>query len=179
MGATCYESLAFNFSKTGNPPYGTTTNHPDGVMRAMKRRSLGHIKDGTSNTFMVVETAEEIYAQWQVGYTAALVGFPPESVGSGSLQQIGAFWALQGYQPGIYGENSVCYTIKSYISWDYDIDGPYEDPIVKGPGSDHPNAIQHGRADGSVVTVTKEIDPNLYFFLITRAGRDPASDWRP
>jgi prepilin-type N-terminal cleavage/methylation domain-containing protein len=178
MGATCHESLAFNFMQAGNPPYGTTTvNHPDGVLRAMKRRKLGQIKDGTSNTFMVVETAEETHAQWHVGYTAALVAFPPISVGAAKFQQISAFWAFQGYQPGMYGQDSACAEVMSYMSWDYDVDGAYEDPIAKGPGSDHPNSVQHGYADGSVHSFTTEIDPNLYFFLTTRSGRDPASDY--
>jgi len=122
---------------------------------------------------MVVETAEEKHAQWHVGYTAALVGFPPESIKTPGLERIETFSAFKGFQQGVYGEHSPCKSVKSYISWDYDLDGQYEDPITKGPGSEHPGSVQHCFADASVHIINKDVDPNLYFFLITRYGRDP------
>jgi len=177
MGATSHESLQFNFSQTGSPPYGTTTrNHPDGVMRAMKGQKLSAMKDGTSNTIVVTETAEEMYSQWHVGNTAVLVGFPSISVQN--MVKVRGYWAFDGFVPGVYGENSVCNDIKSYLSWKYHIDGEYDGEIMRGIGSDHPGAANHLFGDGSAHTLTEQMDPALYFFLITRAGYDPGSDFQ-
>jgi prepilin-type N-terminal cleavage/methylation domain-containing protein len=178
MGATCKASMAFNITKTGSPPYGSTkTNHPDGVMRAQTGRRLSDMKDGASSTILVTESNEEINSQWQIGYSAAVVGFPPASIENMEKPANSVYYAFPGFVPGVYGEKSACKDVKSYLSWDYDLDGPYETDIIRGIGSDHPNAVQHLFGDGSVHTMTSSTDPSLYFFLITRAGRDPASDY--
>ena len=44
---------------------------------------------------------------------------------------------------------------------------------VYGPGSAHPEVVNHVLCDGSVLSVTKDIDVAMYMFLITRRGNDP------
>lgn len=46
-------------------------------------------------------------------------------------------------------------------------------PIKYGPSSHHDGVVNHGFADGSVHSISKQIDAALYFFIITRNNADP------
>ena len=46
--------------------------------------------------------------------------------------------------------------------------------IEIGPDSHHSGVINHALADGSVRSISKEIDAAAYMFLITRNAGDPA-----
>ena len=41
-----------------------------------------------------------------------------------------------------------------------------------GPSSDHPALVVTGFADGHVDALATDIDPAVYFSLVTRAGRE-------
>ena len=42
-----------------------------------------------------------------------------------------------------------------------------------GPSSGHTSGVNHLMGDGSAKTIARDIDVSVYFFLCTRAGRDP------
>jgi hypothetical protein len=44
---------------------------------------------------------------------------------------------------------------------------------IYGPGSSHPMSVNHLLCDGSVLSIAKDIDVALYFFMITRGNGDP------
>ena len=46
-----------------------------------------------------------------------------------------------------------------------------------GPASRHPGSVNHLFADGAVRTIPTTVDVGLYFFIITRAGGEPASEF--
>jgi hypothetical protein len=45
-----------------------------------------------------------------------------------------------------------------------------------GPSSDHPGVVLHAWADAHVSSIEETVDPVLYIQLVSRAGREPASD---
>ena len=130
------------------------------------------IKDGTSKTFMLVETREENYSSWYDGTVAWVVatnvhGAQPMHDGSGFLylDASGSTAINIGPRPNPatpYLPKSLHPDLKADWQW--------------GPSSEHAGMFAiHGVADGSVRDITEDIDPTLYMQLITRAGNEPVN----
>jgi len=182
LGATHGGSLARAKGGPGAVPAGALGyegNHPDGTLFPGVEPKIASMADGTSNTVMVGETAEQSMAVWCQGQTATLVGLPAPPKGPSYFKAtgFGNFWAPTGYN-GKYDEEGGTFQFLTYIGWDYDLDGPYISANYrKGPGSEHPQVVNHLFGDGTVHSVRKEIDAALYFFVITRANGDPGSEF--
>ncbi len=69
---------------------------------------------------------------------------------------------------GLAGDNGATYTMGK------NGDGPTSNQPAYGPSSDHATIVNHLMADGSVHSLSKQIDVSAYMFLITRNGSDPS-----
>ncbi|MDZ7616678.1 MAG: DUF1559 domain-containing protein [Patescibacteria group bacterium] len=187
MGATTKESLAFHDpAKNGNAPYATADRHPDGASIPGRQLRMADFSDGLSNTVFVGETVEEKAAVWQDGMTATLVGFP-NAVNSQLVQPCDpqasghyAYYHFTNFTVGLYGERStVASSTRAYLAWDYGgDDGPYQDAeYVHGLSSEHPGGVNHLFGDACVRCISTNIDPSLYWFITTRNGGDPGSEF--
>jgi len=154
-------------------------------------------QDGSSHTLMLAETTEQVAARPCVGVEAVLCGMPDTSpntglipIGSAGASGYGAYYAPAGFTANQFGDDSTV-TDRSYLSWDWPPDGvdpAYQDPqyisstystsvCERGPSSDHPAGVNHLFADGTVRTLAKDTDVAVYFFIITRQGADPSSEY--
>ena len=183
LGATTGDSLRQAKGTGGLVPVGATYaggQHPDGVVYPGVTQKIASLADGTSNTVMVCETAERDSAIWCVGSTATLVGLPgpPKGPTYTVASGYGGYWAPTGYN-GKYDQEGGTSQFLTYLSWDYEgddgvyISGTYQ----QGPGSEHPQVVNHLFGDGTVHSVRNEIDCALYFFVITRSNGDPGSEF--
>ncbi len=176
IGATHHGSLAQAEGGGGSPAAKYEGNHPDGPLYPGVWAEISAMSDGTSNTVMVCETVEQKEAVWCMGSTATLVGLPP-SVSYDIPVAYGGYWAPTGFN-GNYDEEGRTSHLPTYLRWDYDRDGPYlSKQYRKGPGSEHPGVVNHLFGDGTVHSLSKQIDAAMYFFLITRANGDPGSEY--
>ncbi len=72
------------------------------------------------------------------------------------------------FTPGV-GADAGCFRLP------WNAGSPYSQTSVQyGPGSAHVNVVMHAMGDGSVWAISKNCDPAVYMFLITRSGNDPA-----
>ncbi len=69
---------------------------------------------------------------------------------------------------GLRGDNGATYTMGK------NGDGPKSNQPAYGPSSNHAAVVNHLMADGSVHSLSKQIDVAAYMFLITRNGSDPS-----
>jgi len=186
IGATHAGSLALAKGGPGLGPTGTlgyAGTLPDGALFPGVEPNIATLSDGTSNTVMAGETVEgkDVSAQaiWCLGSSATLVGLPapPKGPSYTRATNFGNFWAPTGFN-GKYDEEGGTFQFLTYLGWDYDVDGVYASGTYKrGLGSDHPQVVNHLFGDGTVHSVRKEVDAALYFFIITRAGGDPGSEF--
>ncbi len=184
IGATHVESLNVVSSNPTVPKYAPNSDrHPDGGMFPGSTHGLEAFEtDGASQTALLVETVEQNVARWTVGSECVLVGLPPVV----TFVSNGSYWHPTGYTADQFWDQS---TIPreinhTYLDWDYDA-FPYDDggisrpsaaasgPIKYGPSSHHAGVTNHSFADGSVHSISNEIDAALYMFIITRNGNDP------
>jgi prepilin-type N-terminal cleavage/methylation domain-containing protein len=129
-----------------------------GVFSVRSKTHLGKVSDGTSNTLMFGE------APGTVGS-----GIPDPAGGAVSGVAYGNMWAGWGTLPAAFGmdvsrENN--YTGKGEI---YDTMWNYF-------GSTHPSVAQFCFVDGSVHSITKDIDLVTFESLSTMAGGETVSD---
>lgn len=163
----------------------------DGVMYVGSRTTLGSIKDGTTNTFMIVESDEQYYARWIVGQECGLYTShkkltfenpkPTDNIpyihpknylvnqyGQDSsvekLTNLNRDWTQDKYEWGSTGFSSSHYGAPTGTT----------DTNKKGPGSNHKGVVIHGYVGGSADSVPDHIDAAAYFFLSTRANDDPS-----
>ncbi len=196
MGATHAESLAVA-SPGGNANgarYNQRGQHPDGGLFPGSRHGVDAFKgDGTSHSILLCESAEPNMARWTIGAETCVVGLPPivrylppppRSADGRNL----SYFAPQGYSVNMFNDQTTITPSNNYtyLNWDYD-KTPYPDPkyiqasgrvsgIMKyGPSSDHSGTVNHLLADGSVHSISAEIDAACYMFAITRNGHDPAA----
>ena len=166
---------------SGNPPVS------GGGLIVGKGLRIRDYADGTAHTILLTETVEPRGAVWPIGAQMVICGFPEQTFDDPSTHNQGKFYAPQGFTGG-YGDESTV-TARNYLSWDYPPDGAdpqYENPVIGiqtedecliGPASDHSAGVNHVFADGAVRTLTREMDPALYMFLITRQGADPSTEF--
>jgi hypothetical protein len=146
-------------------------------------------QDGSAHTIMLAETTEQLAARWIYGVEMVLCGFPGNTASGQTTtltQSVGQYYAPAGFN-GDYGDQSTV-TDRCYLGWDWPPDGvdpAYTNPVhvpaasqcTVGPSSDHPAGINHLFADGTVRTLGRDTDVAVYFFVITRQGGDPSSEY--
>lgn len=131
-------------------PNGTITNS---VRKRHFGRTFASITDGTSDTLMLVETCETSCAAWIDGSCNWLVGMPWKSPpgrdpNSGFLTASTTTIQAKGYR------------IASGWNW--------------GPSSVHSSGtVNHALVDGSVRSISAEIDASLYIRMISADGAEP------
>ena len=189
LGGSVIESLAAATGGTA-PTWGT--DHPDGgVFPGSRHGTNAFQQDGTSHTAIVVESVEPYFARWLLGLETAVVGLPS----SASIQPASGTITYPypaGYTQNKFWDETTVTNPLTYLDWDYDatdyVDGaipPATTPPSQthtgsvtgakyGPSSHHAGITNHLFADGSVHTISNEIDAAAYMFLITRNNGDPS-----
>jgi prepilin-type N-terminal cleavage/methylation domain-containing protein len=157
MSATSQTSLS-----KGSPYPGA---HPDGAMYPGVRNTIGALSDGTAYTVMACEAADG--ALWAAGSTASAVGLP-NGLTYTNTHGFGPFYAPTGFN-GKYDELGGTQAVATKMR---------TAPDAQGPGSMHPQVVNHLWGDGAVNSVNKELDAALYMFIITRANGDPGSEYQ-
>jgi hypothetical protein len=128
--------------------YGQVTGlfRPDGTIYPQSSNGSRDVKDGMSNTILLVETREEEHAVWV----------------DGGMMSVAAMRYDESNSPTYAGPE---------ISLNYTPYFPYADPNVKwGPSSMHAGGVFHLLGDGSVRFITQYIDTSVYMALTTRDG---------
>ncbi len=189
MGASTRDSLKMVTDPELKPPYGKQNFgaplHPDGAIFPGNGSRAADILDGLSHTIVVIETIDEVASRWMVGKEATLVGLPQKSSPTGTTPKAPYnFFAPPGFD-NTWGENSAVTKagLRTFLSYDFSPQGAdagkYEDPgfgktpPAYGPSSSHPGVVNCGMGDGSVQSISKQIDAANLFFLITKNNSDP------
>lgn len=131
-------------------PNGAISNSPQ---RRHFGRNFGQIFDGTSRTFLLVETRESGCAAWIDGTCNWVVGHPWNT--QPTLDTNGTSW------------NAAKITLQAsgYRS---------NDGWVWGPSSPHASGtVNHALADGSVRGIAADTDPRAYVWMIDVNGQEP------
>ena len=201
MAATHFQSMWVNdvYWSTRTVPV-FPGRHPDGACYSGSKTSFSSFKDGTTHTFLAVETVETTQALWALGWQAAVVGLPTnipdwrapawrprDAVTFRNDWNYGRYWHPTGFN-GKFGEDSRIRfdwpDFRTFLSHEY-ADSWYlpadalpiprpQEPQEFGPSSNHGTIVNHLLVDGSVQQIDKNIDVAAYMFLITREGNDPA-----
>ena len=201
-GATHAASLAQATMISPKPEPGYPGIHPDGACYPGSMFGTdGFARDGTAHTALVVETTEPYYARWTVGRETILVGLPDCVQFTAAVDNGLPYAAPVGYSKNCFWDRSTIPPDNNmtYLLWDYGA-RPYDErgvlsapgglvaeippaipnsvrnppkAVTFGPSSHHSGVINHGFADGSVQSLSEEIDAAAYMFLITRNGGDP------
>jgi prepilin-type N-terminal cleavage/methylation domain-containing protein len=171
---------------------------------ASKGNGVRSLTDGTSKTIMLVESKEQSYSSWYDGSTAWTVAIPPGWRSSVSDLNNPAESLYKPAQPIKQNVNMGSGSgVQTVVMWTFDTSsgapvsglnyGPTNDPMKTfaryyleqymnddckwGPSSDHSGGVVlHAWADSHVSGLNEDIDPTLYVHLVTRAGRESASD---
>jgi prepilin-type N-terminal cleavage/methylation domain-containing protein len=137
-------------------------DHEEAIFWNNSATRLSDIKDGASNTFLLLETIHS--------------GRSGESHQPNKRPVYGSnpfFWvnhASQGYV--VYTET--LYDSDGVYCGDFPINNPDVARSTRGAKSDHPRGINTVLCDGSVHFVGNAIDFNVYKCLFTRAGNEDA-----
>ena len=182
IGAAQQSSLAV--ATGGKAPYGTASEHPDGMIYPGKGTKLADCIDGTANTVVACETVEEVFAVWCEGRYASLAGLP-DAVTIDTSRRLANHYYPTGYQLNKFDEEADYGGMVSYLDYAFKnapptaTAGRYDATAwigshnyVYGPSSRHPGAVNHVFADGHVASIAKQADLALYMFAITRASGD-------
>jgi prepilin-type N-terminal cleavage/methylation domain-containing protein len=193
IGASNIDSLRATITDnpTGIGAYGPDKSiHPDGGLFPGRQMRLADFnRDGMSHTLIVTETIDAAVGphrptnKWMFGTDVTLVGVPVQQ-GKGAVTQVtlapGGYFAPQGHVPGLYGQdNQQTYQYMTFLAWDFNNPQDGEYPIFGqnqpqfGPSSAHTGVVNHLHADGSVRSISKQVDVCAYWFAITRNGGDP------
>jgi len=178
LGATKKASLAVALGGGNAPNYGS--KHPDGTVYYGSKHGISQINDGSSRTALVCESKEQNYARWTVGVETVVVGLP-DIVTITPATGVIPYPHPTGYSAGNFFSNTtIANSInKTYVGWNYEKDGAYDNNATYGPSSDHAGVNNHMFADGSVHSIDTTIDAALYMFVITRNGGDPVPSLDP
>ena len=140
------------------------------LVPAPQKLHFEDIEDGTSKTFLFAETRESRYSSWYDGTVSWTVGANPN-----------------GEPPGVDEDDFIVPRSSTAINVGPDRDslgaflprqlhGAIQQDWQWGPSSEHSGGVvTHGVADGSVRTITEDIDATLYLRLITRSGKEPVN----
>jgi hypothetical protein len=142
--------------------------------------SISLVRDGTSKTLGMAESLEGALANWIDGRQTSIYGVASDS-GSNLPVASASGWivtnvisALQygptsgsptrmaNYMPGLQQQSAAAGTFGAAGgAW--------------GPSSSHPAGVVSAYIDGHVGTITGDIDPSIFFGLITVGGGEVAS----
>ncbi|TWT86935.1 hypothetical protein Mal64_37650 [Pseudobythopirellula maris] len=144
--------------------------------RVNKRgRSYAAVTDGRRHTLVFAETIEPAYSALIDGQAAWMVASWPAAEPPTLQPREGGEKQLTWADPGA-GARLTSLRDRSFDA--------AADPYLKasywkgahdrrwGPSSNHPGVVGHAFADGSVRTVSTDVDPNLYVRLVTPSGSD-------
>ena len=118
---------------------------------------ISDIADGTSQTILLSETREPVYAAWFDGQATWVVGL--DSTGAGSNRD-----------DGFPGADATVLNRSAYST--FALGDAWAGRIARdwGPSSEHDGLVMHAFADGHAQSIDESIDPTVYFRLITRNG---------
>ena len=185
MGASTKNSLMMALDPSLSPPYGTASQHPDGMMFPGKGTRRDEIPDGLSRTIATIETIDDACSRWTVGREVTLVGLPQRSSPTVSTPQPPLNYFVPPGFDHTWGRDSAVAKagLRTFLAYDFSPTGAdagkYEDPGFSktppayGPSSAHPAVVICGFGDGSVQAISKQIDAANLFFLITKNNSDP------
>lgn len=167
-----------------------TAEAPNGVIIPGGRgKSFKDIVDGTSKTLVAAETKEQVLGSWYDGTTAWAVALNPNNAAGQPYRDTITtpptnYWTvstgttalnvgpspnakvayMSGNGSGTLGAPSSLGITGVTTTWGW------------GPSSYHSGGvIIHLVGDGSVRTITEDVDATLYTQLVTRAGREPVN----
>ena len=134
-------------------------------------QGLAALRDGTSKTIVVQESKEAGNSAWIDGMQTFLVAVADDSGAVPSL--VNGVWVTTGVQSGLmYGPTATAQGRKSLILGGRGLLGD----TAWGPSSDHGGGlVVTGYGDGHNATVTGDIDPGVYFALVTKDSGESSS----
>jgi prepilin-type N-terminal cleavage/methylation domain-containing protein len=187
MSASTESSLVMCTSGGTAPPYGISSQNPDGAMYPGKFCRMADIADGTAHTILIAETQDDKYSRWIVGAECSLVGLNNSTkFVDGSANKYGPYVTTANYD-GTFGDasQSALKDPPTFLTYDFSRGGrncgQYQDPgwdttilntKMYGPSSPHTGIVVVGMADASAHLLSKLVDPENLFSLITRSGSD-------
>jgi hypothetical protein len=144
--------------------------------------TLVSIADGMSKTFCIAETIEPAYSAWFDGQATWLVAAWPDN------PKLPEMRPSKAYPNVAHLKWSDDETLTSRVA--VNLRKPDGAPITYlrngrwsgskerrfAASSNHPNGVAHAYMDGHVVTLSSDVDQNVYIQLVTRNGREPISD---
>jgi prepilin-type N-terminal cleavage/methylation domain-containing protein len=150
---------------------------PGVVNGKVQKTGLGFqsLSDGTSHVALVAESREEVLTSWYSGFASYVVGAWPQGVSPvGSTVPAGSNATMTWVCPAagscdhaLNKGDTKATTTKYYYNANQ-----HGSARVWGPSSKHPSVVIHGYADAHTEGVNETIDRDIYFHLITRAGRE-------
>jgi hypothetical protein len=138
---------------------------PDGVIYSGSKTTFRDIPDGSSNTFLIVETREQNSSVWIDGTTStnALV-FSCAVFATSGMSGTGSGGIALNATPFYAGAACGFPSSQSIDS-------------LWGPSSQHVGGAHHLMGDGAVRFVSQNVDVNTYVGLTTRAGGETIGDF--
>lgn len=166
IGATHAASLY----RTEKEPIGGK-KHPNGVVYPGSWTTMADIRDGVSNTIMLCETREQVYAAWFDGTTASVVTLAQQSGPKFKRSEADGrpFFPEAGVLTALNFGDPKAEPAKVYLPG---ADHSGRENWGFGPSSGHPKIVNHAICDGSVRTFSDNLDPAVYMALTTRAGNE-------
>ncbi len=122
------------------------------------------IIDGTTNTVMICESREDRYAAWADSQATWVVGVDASAgisgVGTGNPQASSSYLNKGGSTPYLTPGHG--WAARSPRQW--------------GPSSEHAGGVvTHVFVDVHTISLSEDVDPTVYYKLITREGKEPVS----
>ena len=149
------------------PLKGPKTVDPDRDDLPVLGLDFDALKDGTSTTILLSESKEGGNSAWIDGMQAFVVALADDSPAVPTLD--GRAWNAAGAQAAIgYGPSAANPSRKALALGARGTRGD----SAWGPSSDHAGLVTTGFADGHVDTIATDVDPAVYFGLVTRAGQE-------
>jgi prepilin-type N-terminal cleavage/methylation domain-containing protein len=153
--------------------------------------AIRQIIDGLSKTIVVVESKEQQYSSWFDGMTSWVVAVPLTSAsGFTTPNQPKKITAVVGgvttqywqFDPaGGTPQTALNYGREPNVNFctasPWNAAGGSITQWKYGPSSDHSGGVVlHAWGDAHVSSMGEDVDPTIYIQLVTKAGREPATD---
>ncbi len=137
--------------------------------------TVENITDGTSKTLLCVESREADFGSWYDGQCAWVIGMQNTLNTSAEVirQADGYLGPIPGKRHAMnYGPRDDADTTQVYIP-----KFTSNQPRKWGPSSQHPGGVvTHVYVDNHTTAISDNIDPVLYYRLITRNGGEPSQE---
>ena len=148
---------------------------PNGVISMPGRgKNFKDIVDGTSKTLMLCETKDHAYPSWYDGTTSWVVAAAPSNSTQPQFVGTPKYWDCSNGATTAINVGPRPNPASYYYTGGSPAATMGSPTIYWGPSSDHSGGVViHGIADGSVRTLTEDVDATLYVKLVTRDGREP------